>query len=65
MENMKEQTREQAVAIGQMLMHRNIIRHVTNTQPFADANYFYRFIMVCHIVNNLNITLTFFVFVTG
>lgn len=46
MENMKEQTREQAVAIGQMLMHRNIIRHVTNTQPFADGNYFYRFIMV-------------------
>lgn len=45
MENVKEHTRERAVAIGQMLMHRGIIRHVTNTQPFIDGNYFYRFIM--------------------
>ena len=46
MENVGEKNRERAVALGQMLMHRGIIRHVTNTQPFSDGNYFYRFTMV-------------------
>ena len=45
MENMHEGSREQAVALGQMLMRRSIIRHVTNTHPFLDGNYFYRFTM--------------------
>ena len=45
MENVNEPDRERAIALGQILMNRGIIRHVTNTQPFADANYFYKFIM--------------------
>ena len=46
MENIHEPSREQAVALGQMLMRRSIIRHVTNTHPFVDGNHFYRFVMV-------------------
>ena len=51
MENVKTPTREEAVALGQMLMYRGIIRHVTNTQPFVDGNSFYRFSMDDHDPN--------------
>lgn|SRR3990167_3017160 len=43
MKNVKAQTREEAVALGQMLMLRGYIRHVSN-QPFMDANAFYTFV---------------------
>ena len=41
--NMGVASREEAVALGQMLMYRGIIRHVNNSEPFLDKYYFYRF----------------------
>lgn len=35
--------REKAVSIGQRLMEAGIIHHVTHSEPFADAYFFYRF----------------------
>jgi len=43
MKNMDTASREEAVALGQLLMYRGIICHVANTEPFADKNLFYRF----------------------
>lgn len=35
--------RDKAVSIGQRLMEAGIIHHVTHSEPFSDAYYFYRF----------------------
>jgi len=40
---LKLQDRQEAVAVGEMLMFRGIIQHVTNTEPFVDGYFFYRF----------------------
>ncbi len=37
------QTRQEAVALGQMLLNNGAINHVANKQPFLDDYYFYRF----------------------
>lgn len=34
--------------LGQTLMHRGIIQHVCNSEPFADHYFFYRFATVRH-----------------
>jgi hypothetical protein len=41
--NLNLRTRQEAVAIGEILMQRGIIRHVLDTEPFADRYYFYAF----------------------
>lgn len=36
-------SRADAILVGQRLMDAGIIQHVTHSEPFSDANYFYRF----------------------
>ena len=43
-EDLHIESREQAVAIGEILMYRGIIKHVVETEPFADDYFFYRFV---------------------
>lgn len=46
MANLNLKGREEAVIIGMGLMHRGIIKHVCNSEPFADHYFFYRFVEV-------------------
>ena len=41
--NLPLKDREEAVAIGEMLMFRGIIVHVTSSEPFSDGYKFFRF----------------------
>jgi hypothetical protein len=36
-------TREEAIALGQLLIERGIIHHVSDEHPFQDDYHFYRF----------------------
>lgn len=55
MKNLNLKTRDDAVNLGQLMVSRGVLHHVTDGHPFRDKPYFYRFYKIDKKASSLNL----------